>query len=238
MPAAEQTNRVLKVATPLGKDVLLLESLVATEGISQLFSFDLKLLHDEQDDAGTTPHPVDPKAILGKQVSIEVSLDDKRKRYFSGMVSRFSAGQRHGRFSFYTAEVVPHVWLMTKRARSQIFQQKSVKQILEKMFEGYDVKFELQGTYHERNYCVQYRETDFNFVSRLMEEEGIFYFFKHTNGSHQMVVADTPDSHTDISPATIPFYMEVKGEAFQGSIHSFDMEHSIQSGSVVFWDHN
>src|SRR2546427_455144 len=73
-----------------------------------------------------------------------------------------------------------------------------VPDILKKVLTGIDVTWEIQGTFHPRDYCVQYRETDFNFASRLMEEEGIYYFFKHTRNSHMMVVANTPQSHPDM----------------------------------------
>ena len=101
-------------------------------------------------------------------------------------------------FTEYTLEIVPQFWLLTRRAQSRIFQHVSVPEILKKVLEGIDVTFELQGTFYPRDYCVQYRETDFNFACRLMEEEGIYFFFKHTASSHQMVVANTPSSHSDV----------------------------------------
>src|SRR5437588_127803 len=83
-------------------------------------------------------------------------------------------------------------WLLTKRAQSRIFQHQSVPDILKKVLTGVDVAYEIQGTFEPRDYCVQYRETDFHFASRLMEEEGIYYFFKHTANGHKMVLANSP----------------------------------------------
>src|SRR6476620_2545599 len=99
MPAT-QKERILNIMTPLGKDFLLIEGLEAKEGLSQLFSFEVKLLHEENQE-GSTPTNIDPKSILGKQVSIELAEKDGIKRYFSGMVIRFSQGIRSPRYSFY-----------------------------------------------------------------------------------------------------------------------------------------
>src|SRR3982751_6996557 len=102
MPA-EQKERIMQIMTPKGKDFLLIEGLEAKEGLSQLFSFDVRLLHDEGEADGTVPTFVEPKEILGKQVSIELTQKDGVERYFSGIVNRFSQGVRHGRYSFYEA---------------------------------------------------------------------------------------------------------------------------------------
>src|SRR5205823_6132971 len=98
-------------------------------------------------------------------------------RYFNGISSRISQGPRDNTFTEYRIEIVPRFWLLTLRAQSRIFQQIAVPDILKKVLAGLDVSYELRGKYDPRDYCVQYRETDFNFASRLMEEEGIYYFF-------------------------------------------------------------
>ena len=107
--------------------------------------------------------------------------------------------------------MVPEFWKLTKKAQSRIFQHKSVPDILKKVLEGLDVTYEIQGTFHPRDFCVQYRETDFNFASRLMEEEGIYYFFKHTSDGHKMVVANTPQSHPDMPTVAKFIYEDVEG---------------------------
>src|SRR5208337_3951690 len=111
----------------------------------------------------------------------------------------------------YSAEMVPEFWLRTRQVRSRIFQQMSVKDILTKVLDGLKVTWETQGTFLPRDYCVQYRESDFQFASRLMEEEGIYYFFKHTAAAHEMVLADTPQSHPEISAPSKLIYDEVEG---------------------------
>jgi len=242
MPTTVQKQRALAITTPLGKDFVVIESLAGTEGISQLFSYDIELLREETT-SGTVPTPINPKDLLGQPVSVEMFEPGEEGvmtsvRHFSGIVNSITAGVRDERFSYYEITVVPQLWMLTQVRRSRIFQQLSVPEVLKAVFKGLNVKYELQGTFDPRNYCVQYRETDFDFASRLMEEEGIFYFFLHSAKDHTMVVANTPQSHPVCPKAVIPFFLKVEGEGFEPSIQSFDTDHILQTGKVTFWDHN
>ena len=122
-------------------------------------------------------------------------LLDDTKRYFNGIVNRFSQGPRDETFMHFRAEIVPKFWLLTKKVRSRIFQHLTVPDILKQVLTGFDASYDITGTYYQRDYCVQYRESDFDFASRLMEEEGIYYFFKHSDGNHQMMVSDNTSKH-------------------------------------------
>ena len=175
-----QENRYIAIETPLGKDVLLLAGFSGTEGISHLFHFDLNLLSEN--------HDIAFDGIVGKNVTLSIILADGSKRYFNGIISGFSHERSGGEsesdlfLSSYSAKMVPWLWLLTQTADSRIFQNLSVPDIIEKIFSEkglLDYRISLHGTYEKRDYCVQYRETDFNFVSRLMEDEGICYFFEH-----------------------------------------------------------
>jgi len=234
-----QDNRLMSISTPLGKDYLLINRFTAHEALSQLFSFDVELLHEENE-VSFSPTTVDPKSLIGQAVTIYISADDGSKREFTGMVNKFSQGNRDVRFSYYYISVVPHIWLLTQKSQSRIFQQISVPDILKKLFAGFQVKYELQETYEPRNYCVQYRETDFDFASRLMEEEGIYYYFEHSGGTHQMIVADTPQSHRDCpGKSTIPFFVNVGDDAdFIGAVSTFLSDYKLQTGKVTLWDYN
>ena len=160
-------------------------------------------------------------------------------RYVDGICSNFSEGDRTERFTSYFAEVVPKVWLLTRRARSRIFQQKSVPDILKAVFEGFDCDYQLRGDYQYREYCVQYRETDFNFASRLMEEEGIFYYFKHSDGSHKMVIADTPQSHETVPGRPNARYDVVKGAPQIGDqIFTWQKTQALRASKYTLWDHS
>ena len=107
--------------------------------------------------------------------------------------------------------VVPQFWLLTRKTQSRTFQHKNVPDILKKVLKGIPAKFEIQGNFQPRDYCVQYRESDFAFASRIMEEEGIYYFFRHADGSHEMVVANTPAGHPDLPVAKKLIFDEVVG---------------------------
>ena len=190
--AYTQDNSLIAINTPLGKDVLLLTGFNGTEGLSRPFSFELEMLSEN--------HNIPFADIIGKNVTISIILTDGDKRFFHGLISRFSQGRGGGdpRMSHYRAEMVPWLWLLTQTADSRIFQGLSVPDIVEKIFKekGFsDFKMLLNGSYHKRDFCVQYRETDFNFVSRLLEEEGIYYFFEHEEKLHTLVLADAPDKH-------------------------------------------
>jgi type VI secretion system secreted protein VgrG len=181
-----QANRRLRIETPLGTDALLITALGGTEAISSLFSFQAELLgHDEH---------ADFDAIVGQNVTISIAASGGR-RFLNGIVSRFSQSGTVGDHARYHAEIVPWTWFLTRTTDCRIFQEKSVPDIVRQIFGEYgftDFRFRLTGTYDTWEYCVQYRETDYNFIARLLEEEGIFFFFEHENGKHTLVLADSP----------------------------------------------
>jgi type VI secretion system secreted protein VgrG len=228
------------IATPLGDDYLLINRLAATEGLSRLFSYEVELLHEEVA-PGFEPTIVDETQMLGQGVTVSINQRDGTHRSFSGIVNQFSQGNRNTRFSFYYATIVPHVWILTQKHQSRIFQHKSVPDILKIVFEGFEVLYELQGSFEPRNYCVQYNETDFDFASRLMEEEGMYYFFEHADGKHKMIIANTPQSHPDCpSKKEISYFTEVQRtkEDFISTIKTWQTDHKLQSGKVTFWDYH
>ncbi|MBK7708618.1 MAG: type VI secretion system tip protein VgrG [Acidobacteria bacterium] len=238
MATTTQDNRLLSIATPLGKDYVLISKFTATEGISQLFRIEAELLHEEND-VSFTPTKIDPQSLLGQGVTIRVTSNDGATRDFSGMVSEYAQGIRDVRFTVYHITIVPHIWILTQKSQSQIFQQMSVPDILQKMFKGFEVKFELQGTFEPRNYCVQYRETDFDFAARLMEEEGIFYYFEHSGGKDRMIIANTPQSNAECpSKSQVKYHRIGEEEYFYGSISRFASDYRVQTGKVTMWDHN
>lgn len=238
--ATTQDNRLLAINTPLGKDFLLLDQITGSEGLSKLFYFDVQLLHEEPE-PGHTPTIVSPGSIIGQGVVVAIGQRDGTVREISGIVNQFSQGSRNVRFSFYSAQIVPHVWILTQKFQSRIFQNLSVPDILRKVFDGFEVSWEIRNVDNKRNYCVQYRESDFDFASRLMEEEGIYYYFEHSDGKHKLVLANTPQSHRDCpSKHEIPFFLNVtrNEEDFITSVNTWRIDHKLQTGKVTFWDHN
>jgi type VI secretion system secreted protein VgrG len=228
-----QTGRPLSVTTPLGKDVLLLTGFSGREAISELFRFRLDLLAEKQT-------KVSFDAIVGQEVTVELKLGGGGKRYFSGIVSRFTqAGRDETRnFTHFRAEIVPKLWLLTRKVRSRTFQHLAIPEILKKVLAGLPVKYELTGKYEPRDYCVQYAESDFAFASRLMEEEGIFYFFKHSSGSHEMTVSDQSTQHPGVpGPAAVTYSEVLGGKLDELQVHAWNKTQELRSGKYTLWDH-
>ena len=220
----------MRVTTPLGPDVLLLTGMTGQEGISQLFHFQLEMVAENKTDV-----PFDK--LLGQKIISAIKLPNKTERFFNGIASRIAQAERDETFTTYRMEVVPQFWLLTRRAQSRIYQHISVPEILKKVLTGIDVSFELKGQFQPRDFCTQYRESDFNFASRLMEEEGIYYFFKHTDNGHTMVLADTP-IHPDVPVESKAIYEKVQGGTRQEDrIHDWEKIQELRSGKVTLWDH-
>lgn len=181
----------LTVTTPLDgeKRKFFLVELEGHEQISGLFHYKLKLKADDSD--------IDFSLIVGESVTINIEMNNGTKRYINGTVFRFIQAGNDGRFTNYYAEVRPWLWELTQTSNSKIFQNQTVPDIIADVFSdlGFTDFDDRTGTYAQRGYCVQYQETAFEFVSRLMEDEGIFYFFEHTQDSHTLILADDTDAH-------------------------------------------
>ncbi len=231
-----QENRLISITTPLGDDKLLLAGFSGHEAISRLFSFNLDLLREV--DNG----PVTFTDIIGKNVTIAITQSDDTKRYFNGIVSRFAQSGSDARFIRYQAEVVPWTWTLTRYADCKIFHNKSVKDILQQVFQDRsltDFKLSLNATYNPLEYCVQYRETDFNFISRLMEQNGIFYFFQHESDKHTMVIADSSSVH-EACPGQESAGINLTGGGIDSAdvINAWSIEQELRSGKYTLTDYN
>jgi len=202
-----QATSVLSVTTPLGADVLLLDAFEGVEAVSQPFKFILTMRSDQTG--------LDPTAIVGKSVTVKMAVPSGPERYFNGIVSRFLHSGGDTTFSSYSAELVPTLWLLTLSRDRIIHQNKTAPDIIKAVLGEFAVTFDakLTGTYGTREYCVQYDETSFEFISRLMEEEGIFYFFTFSNGGHTMVLGDSTSAHVACSDAATLRYFPSQGGA-------------------------
>ena len=230
-----QDERVIAIETPLGKDVLLLLSFSAHEAVSRPFRISAEFLSENPS--------LDFTKIIGQKVSISQKLADGGKRYFSGHVSRFSQTGVDHRFTHYHAEIVPWLWFLTRRADCRIFQNMTIPEIVTKVFKdrGFgDFRNALQGDFEQREYCVQYRETDFNFVSRLMEQYGIFYFFEHEKDKHTLVMGNATSVHKPCpsqSKIRLDFNLGVysKDEDLLGN---WNTEQDLRPGKYALTDYN
>lgn len=194
--------RSIVAHTPLGGS-LGFRQMTGSEGLSKLFEFDVELVADN--------YSLDLKCLLGKPLTLEIETLSG-SRFLNGQVTRFQLIGRENavsRFYIYKASVRPWLWYLTQTSDNKIFQQKTVPDVIKEVLGEYGYPFEmkLSGSYRNWEYCVQYQETDFAFISRLMEHEGIYYYFKHENGQHTLVMTDDIASH-EATPGydSIPYY--------------------------------
>ncbi|WP_027143736.1 type VI secretion system tip protein VgrG [Mesorhizobium sp. WSM3626] len=226
-------ERATVVQTPVGADVLTFTHLVGRDEISRSFAYTVGFVSKSRD--------VDPLKMLGGIVSVEG--ESNPKRWFSGLVSDFKLTRIEDRLAFYEATVRPWLWFLGNTTDCRIFQNMTAVEIIEKIFSKYGIaKFEkrLQGSYPSREYCVQYDESDLDFVQRLLEHEGIFYFFEHDEGKHTLVLCD---AISKVKPA--PGYEKVLYN-FEGHGSRRDIEYitewipasAVRPGAYVHTDYD
>jgi type VI secretion system secreted protein VgrG len=221
--------RMMELTTPLGKD-LLFRWLRGKEELGRASEFELAAL--------STRNDIKPSDLLGKKITVKLERVKGGYRYFNGHVTRFAQGDTVGRYYEYRMTVRSWLWFLTRTADCRIFQEKTVPEIIKEVFADHSMAvFDdgLTGTYIKREYCVQYRETDFNFVSRLMEEEGIYYYFEHGDGKHTLKLVDSDTGHKKLEgKASIAYHLP--GRSLHGDeeyIQVFRQDQRIQPGLVA-----
>ncbi len=237
MPEWTELRRFLNLLTPLGDDKFLLRSFSGEDGISELFHYHLDLLSEDSN--------ISFDDIIGKNVTFSVRLAvTESARYFNGYVSRFVQLPGETRLFHYQAEVVPWLWFLTRTADCKIFQNMAVMDIVKQVFTdlGFkDFQDQTQKTYPTWEYCVQYRETAFNFVSRLMEQEGIFYFFKHENGKHTLMMGDVASVHQpcpDVSRVMFDRSAMLEMRHDEDVVYGWKQEQEMRAGKYAVCDYN
>jgi type VI secretion system secreted protein VgrG len=208
MAGNTQSNRLMKFSSPLGEDTLLIESLEGSEGVSRLFEFHAELLAD----ADTA---IDPVSLIGARVGVAIALTDvKGNRYINGIVASFEQAAGDAEFNAYHARIVPGLWQATLNANCRVFQNQSALEIVRAVIGEYglSVTDRTTNSYKPLDYCTQYSESDFHFLSRLLEENGICYWFEHSESDHSIVLADSITAYTDCPLlSTIPYALNEKG---------------------------
>ncbi len=231
---ATQTGRLMALTTPLGADKLLIQAFRGEEMVSGLFHFTV--------DAIGKPNEVfDFDKLLGQGVGVKLFTNNGATvvRNFHGHVRSITQGESDAKNTHYTLEIVPHVWMLTKKSQSRIFQQEKVTDILKKVLAGFSFKIDADDSkFKSRDYCVQYRETDWNFASRLMEEEGIYYYFEFADGSHKLIITSHGKAPNVLHNANIT-YKNVQHGAAQAEefIYKFSKSQEMTAGKVLLWDH-
>ncbi|EJM72179.1 type VI secretion system Vgr family protein [Pseudomonas sp. GM55] len=182
-----QHNRLITFDSPLPPEQeLLLDSFVGEEGLSILFEYELQLL--------STDATIELKKLIGKKVTMEITLADGGTRIINGHCSHFNHVGANGGVANYAAMVVPWLWILSRRRDSRIFQDKTVEGIIKEVFSYYlslaSYEFRLSKPLKPVSYCTQYQESDLNFVLRLLQQEGLFFNFEHSKDDHCMVIFD------------------------------------------------
>ena len=226
-------DRVATVQTPVGGKTLTFTRLEGSDAISRCFEFTVGFV--------SADHDIDPLKMLGGAVSVEA--ESKPQRWFSGLVSEFRLTRVEDRQAYYEAVIRPWLWFLGDVTDCRIFQNMNTVEIVEQVFSKYGIaKFDkrLQGSYPPREYCVQYDESDLDFVQRLLEHEGIFYFFEHGEGEHTLVLAD---AMSKLKPApgyeTVPYRFE--GEATRRDreyVTDWVPGSSVRSGAYAHTDYD
>ena len=237
MSAFAQTNRLLTFSSPLGANVLLPERLAGSEGISELFRYEIELLAE-------TENKIAPENIVGQKVWIGISSDDiGTRRYINGIVSNFVMGGGDKEFLTYRACIVPNVWLLTLRRNTRVFQNKTVIDVVKAVLGDYGISAQVDTsvTYTPMEYCTQYRETDFDFISRLLEQHGILYYFKHTKDDHTFTLQDTSSKLADCEIQDTFRYVPEQGTNagyYDFVVRDVSLRSSLVSGKHTVWDYS
>jgi len=231
-----QSSRDVSVKTALADDVLLFASMEGTERLGRLSTFTVKL--------ASTDGAIKIADVLGKPLTVTVTLaDGSGKRHFNGIVTRFRSTGLAGEFATYEATVHPSLWLLTRASNCRIFQDMSVTDIVKEVCGAYGSAVVLSldmlsNSYAALPYCVQYRETDFDFVCRLLEEAGIYFYFTHDAASHTMVLADSYSAHQPIAGYNALKYIGRTARATDAveTVSAWSVGGHITSGKYVLDD--
>jgi type VI secretion system secreted protein VgrG len=232
-----QADRILNFTSPLGQDVLLPEFLAGAEAISELFYYQVELVADKN-------QTIDPKKIIGSKVTIGILADDSGTyRYINGIVASFESSGGDEEYNNYKAYIVPKLWLLTLNTNTRVFQDETVTDVIKDVLSPYGISPSIQtsGTYTPMEYCTQYRETDFAFISRLMEQHGILYYFKHTQDDHTFTLQD---KSTSLAACAIQssFRYAPLGEKSEGFydfvISSLRSRTGMVTGKYTAWDYS
>lgn len=224
-----QANRLASIKTSLADDDLVLSAFHGDEGISKPFQYIVDVVGKSGD--------IVISSLLGKPAGFRLDLGKKGTRYFHGYVARISQLPAEKAGARFQLEIVPWLWFLTRTSNCRIFQEMTALEIIDKVFRDHgfsDFKDKTSRSYDKRTYCVQYRETAFNFVSRLMEEEGIYYYFIHDDSRHYLVLADSPSSHSPFENyAQVPWNPSSEGDQIGEHIREWYNECQLQPGKYT-----
>jgi len=233
MQQATQDENSIRIDTPLGKDALILTRFVFKEALSQLFSIKAEVFGNGRE--------IKPDELIGKEVTLTLELGGNKQRYIHAVVAditalgtRVSKDAAEAEFRDYSLQLVPGAWYMQHRVNSRIFRAKNVLKIVEQIAGEHNVKIDVaakvQGNYPDYDFKVQYEESDLNFVQRLLQQEGIFYYFEHTQSSHKLILADKATAYEPCAQAQIKYH---NGSLAESHIHHWQKALVMAPGKYV-----
>ena len=230
-----QDKRIASLTTPLGKDKLVLTAFDGTEGLSELFEFCIDALSKDDN--------IDFDKVLGRSCCVSMKLGEGPERYFDGIAVEAQAVGMQGDLYAYRLVLRPALWLLTRTNNCRIWHEKTALDIIKDVLNQRQVDLRTATTrnFPKLEYCVQYRETDFAFVSRLMEQHGIYYFFEHSADQHTMVLADALSSHRPLpGHGTLRFATKSAGRLHfrEQRLLGWTSERQFRTGKVQLRDYN
>lgn len=226
-----QEHREIALSSPLGDDVLLPTEFSYAEQLGRPFRMSVRVTATDQN--------AKVEELINKPITIRLEMGPKKTRYFNGYVARVAQSGNVRESGDYQLTLVPALWFLSLRSNCRIFQEKKIPEIIKEVLTDAgieNVKDNLKRTYAKWTYCVQYRETDLNFVQRLMEQEGIGYHFKHENGRHTIVLVDGPPSH-EANPewAELPYWPQ-RDAVTEPAVVDWRLDSATQTAQVAVTD--
>ena len=233
MQQATQDQNSIRIDTPLGKDALILTRFVYKEALSQLFSLKAEVFANGQQ--------VKPDELIGKEVTITLELGGKKQRHIHAVVAdviaqgvRVSKDAAGAEYRDFNLLLVPGAWFMQHRINSRIFRAKNVLKIVEQIAAEHGVKIDIaakvKSSYPAYDFKVQYEESDLNFIHRLLQQEGIFYYFDHTQSSHKIILADKVSAYEPCAEAKVKYF---SGSMSEAHIHHWQKALVMAPGKYV-----
>jgi type VI secretion system secreted protein VgrG len=231
--SADKSSGPITVDAPAGGESLQFRSMMAHDELGRLFTYELELISDDP--------ALKASDLLGQTMTVHLEQRDGELRHWNGYVTDFSLVGSAGKFALYTVTLRPWLWLLTRTTNCRIFQHLSVPDIVRQIFREHgltDFEERLTGSYDQREYTVQYRESDFNFVSRLLEREGIYYYFKHLEAKHVLVLSDSYSAH-DAAPGceSLPYFPpDPQRTSSMEYVDSWQTSHHLEPGAYAHTD--
>ena len=229
--ALSQASRAIRITTPLVGEPLLVTGFRGNEGLSEAFRFELSLISDDDS--------IDFSDLVGGEATVTVEIPNADARHWNGILTSVSQTSKDEQFAHYSAVLEPAVARMRLKTDCRVFQDQKVDDILEALLADFDSDTSYTDGENrlERNYCVQYREADWDFLSRLVEESGLFFYFKHsvTDGeaSHTLTLCD--DS-SQLSEGELPEFKYCAIDAGDGTIKSWVRTQTMVPAGVLCRD--